>query len=88
VHELLEQDFPMNIRIVCRIYANLKDLADTCQRAGVVPSSAHIEEFSQGFTRGKILFDFIDVGPGKDRANEKICGTLSFHFPAWSLPAS
>jgi hypothetical protein len=28
----------------------------------------------RGFTRGKTLFDFIDVGPGKDRADEKIIG--------------
>jgi hypothetical protein len=68
----------MNIRIVCRMYANLKSLADNCHKSGVIPTTTHIEEFSRGFTRGKILFDFVDVGPGKDRAAEKIRGTLSF----------
>lgn len=33
------------------------------------------EDFARGFSRGKTLFDFVDVGPGKDRADEKIIGT-------------
>jgi hypothetical protein len=68
---------------VCRMYANLRGLADTCHKAGIVPSVAHVEEFSRGFTRGKGLFDFIDVGPGKDRVCEKMSGTflISQHSP-------
>jgi hypothetical protein len=56
------------------MYADVQGLADACHKAGVVPSIAHVEEFVKGFTRGRILFDFIDVGQGKDRADEKISG--------------
>jgi peroxiredoxin family protein len=76
IKELIEQDLPMNVRVVCRMYADMKGLADTCHRAGIVPSVAHVEEFARGFTRGKVLFDFIDVGPGKDRAYDTISGKL------------
>lgn len=65
---------PENVKIVVRIYANLKGLGDVCARAGVVSQSYVIEDFARGFTRGKTLFDFIDVGSGKDRADGKISG--------------
>jgi hypothetical protein len=61
------------------MYTHLSGLADTCHKAGIVPSVAHIEEFSKGFTRGKNLFDFIDVGPGNERASEKISGKFFHH---------
>ena len=35
-----------------------------------------IEEFARGFTGSKQLFDFVDVGMGKDRADDKISGEL------------
>jgi len=73
VHECLE-GLPKNIRILCRMYANLRGLANTCHKTGIVPSIAHLEEFSRGFTHGNIHFDFIDVGPEKDQAGEKIAG--------------
>jgi hypothetical protein len=55
-----------------RIYANLKGLAETCARAGIVDSSTKVEDFARGFTCGRPLFDFTDVGAGKDRADGKI----------------
>lgn len=67
--------FPADLKIVCRIYANVRGLADVCVRAGLVDSPVAFEDFTRGFTRGKTLFDFVDVGPGKDRADEKIQGT-------------
>ncbi|KAF2434040.1 hypothetical protein EJ08DRAFT_21593 [Tothia fuscella] len=80
VAELLEgQALPPNIRIVSRMYANLEGLANTCHKAGIVPSMEHIVEFTRGFTSGQVLFDFIDVGSGKDRADEKISETLKTH---------
>ena len=78
VHDTLP-DIPSDCRIVTRIYANMKGLSETCWKAGLVDKPSLIEEFYRGFTGSKILFDFIDVGPGKDRADEKINGnsTLS-----------
>ncbi|KAL8827583.1 MAG: hypothetical protein Q9170_006958 [Blastenia crenularia] len=71
VHEKLP-DVPSECRIVTRVYANLKGLAEVCYKAGIAERASLVEDFYRGFTGSKILFDFIDVGPGKDRADEKI----------------
>ena len=67
-------------KIVTRIYANLKGLGDVCHRSGIIESPGILEDFMRGFTGGKQLFDFIDVGSGKDRADDKICGDLPMPF--------
>lgn len=69
-------DIPSDCRIVTRIYANMKGLSEVCWKAGLVEKPSLVEDFYRGFTGSKILFDFIDVGPGKDRADEKITGIL------------
>ncbi len=61
-------------KIVARIYANLKGLGEVCHRAAILENPAMIEQFARGFTGSKQLFDFIDVGVGKDRADDKISG--------------
>ncbi|KAF1941492.1 hypothetical protein EJ02DRAFT_347714 [Clathrospora elynae] len=65
-------DTPIASRVVCRIYANVRGLGDVLVRAGAIEEIGQFEDFVRGFTRGKTLFDFIDVGAGKDRADEKI----------------
>jgi hypothetical protein len=67
-------DFPVDSKVVVRVYANLQGLAQTCTRAGLVDSPVKVEEFARGFTCGKPLFDFTDVGAGKDRADAKMNG--------------
>ncbi|KAL5381134.1 hypothetical protein DPSP01_007388 [Paraphaeosphaeria sporulosa] len=67
---------PPTSRVLCRIYANVKGLADVLVRAGIVNKAAQFEDFTRGFTNGRTFFDFIDVGPGKDRADDKIIETL------------
>jgi len=77
IHEYIEnecQDIPFGYRIVCRIYANVRGLGDVLVRRGIYEDIIEFEDFARGFTRGKTLFDFIDVGAGKDRADEKIIG--------------
>lgn len=59
---------------MCRVYANVRGLGDVLVRTGIIPDIAVFEDFARGFTRGKALFDFIDVGAGKDRADDKIIG--------------
>lgn len=66
--------FPLDYKIVTRIYANLKGLGDVCNRTGILQHSATVEEFARGLTGSKHLFDFVDVGMGKDRADDKISG--------------
>lgn len=68
---------PADYKIVTRIYANLKGLGDVCYRAGILERASLIEDFARGFTGSKQLFDFVDVGMGKDRADEKISGKAS-----------
>ena len=65
---------PSDIRIVVRVYANVKGLADVCTKADLITSPSMMEDFTRGFTRGKMLFDFVDVGYGKDRADGKVAG--------------
>ena len=67
-------DCPTEAKIVVRTYANVKGLANACAQAGIVDSSMLVEEFVRGFTCGNQLFDFTDVGAGKDRADAKING--------------
>ncbi|KAL9606951.1 MAG: hypothetical protein Q9167_008085 [Letrouitia subvulpina] len=69
-------------KIVTRIYANLKGLAMTSYHAGIVEKPTVMEDFARGFTGSKQLFDFVDVGSGKDRADDKIIGISGTHG-AW-----
>jgi hypothetical protein len=56
------------------VYANVSGLAEVLRRKGIIEDVSLFEDFTRGFTRGKAHFDFIDVGAGKDRADEKIIG--------------
>ena len=73
VHQNMDA-IPSDYKIVTRIYANLKGLGDVCHISGIVDRSETIEDFARGFTGSKQLFDFVDVGMGKDRADDKISG--------------
>lgn len=68
------REVPLTSRVLCRIYANVRGLGDVLVRTGAVATIEDFEDFVRGFTRAKSLFDFIDVGAGKDRADEKIIG--------------
>lgn len=65
---------PNDYRIVVRMYANVRGLADVLVRAGIIDTPSRFEDFTRGFTRSDTLFDFVDVGSGKDRADAKIIG--------------
>jgi len=67
-------DLPLDHKIMTRIYANLKGLGDVCHKAGILHQPSTLEEFARGLTGSKHLFDFVDVGMGKDRADDKISG--------------
>ena len=79
IHSQLQNrtDLPSDAKIVSRIYANLRGLADACTKAGIIARPELVNDFFRGFTGGKMLFDFIDVGVGKDRADDKIIGQLA-----------
>lgn len=70
----VRDDCPPDFTLVARVYANVRGLADTLFRAGIISSTTIFEGFVRGFTRGDELCDFIDVGAGKDRADIKMDG--------------
>ena len=80
IRDLAHKTFPdlsSDVKIMTRIYANLKGLGDVCHRAGILDKPSTIEDFARGFTGSKQLFDFVDVGSGKDRADDKLSGMFT-----------
>ena len=62
-------------KIITRVYANVKGLSEVLYKAGIIERPGVFEDFTKGFTGGKLLFDFVDVGSGKkDLADDKITG--------------
>ncbi|KAL8715730.1 MAG: hypothetical protein Q9220_000397 [cf. Caloplaca sp. 1 TL-2023] len=61
----------MQWKIVVRIYANLDGLQKTYARAGLSKEEHALPHFAAGFTQSQPLFDVVDVGHGKERANHK-----------------
>lgn len=64
-------------KILARIYANVKGLGDVLQKSSIIDRATLFEDFARGFNGSKLLFDFIDVGTGKDKADDKITGWCS-----------
>ncbi len=61
-------------KILARIYANVKGLGDVLQKSSIIDRATLFEDFARGFNGSKLLFDFVDVGSGKDKADDKITG--------------
>jgi hypothetical protein len=61
-------------KIVARIYANAKGVAEALQKVGSIDKTALFEDFMRGFNSCNLLFDFVDAGTQKDRVNDKIAG--------------
>lgn len=80
-----DSDLPSDVKIVTRIYANSKGLGEVCFKAGLIEKPSIFDDFTRGFTGSKQLFDYIDVGSGKDRADDKLTGTP--YLPLTSSPA-
>ena len=81
---ILEQcgDFAGNMEVIAKVYANLGGLAKAMRRNGCLEAEETLKEFTIGFTQGKATFDFVDVGHGKERADNKIKGRLLPSVPA------
>ncbi len=60
--------------MIAKCYANLAGLAKAMRRDGSVDNEGDVRDFAMGFTQGKASFDFIDVGHGKERADNKLKG--------------
>lgn len=75
-------------KILARIYANVKGLGDVLQKTSIIDRASLFEDFARGFNGSKLLFDFIDVGTGKDKADDKITGQSFFLSFTLSLEAN
>ena len=65
------------VPIVVKAYANLNGLAQACVREKRVKTGVDVVQFWIGFTRRYPLADFVDVGAGKEEADNKIRGKKS-----------
>jgi hypothetical protein len=68
-----------SIPVVVKAYANLSGLAQVCVRDKKLNSIGDLTQFWIGFTRRYPLIDFIDVGFGKEEADNKLRGKAFHH---------
>ena len=69
--------------VVVRAYANMNRLQLACVRNGNMKPGVNLHLFAQGFNQRRALFDFVDVGAGKERADNKIKGPLVPALPVY-----
>lgn len=62
------------VEVIAKIYANLAGLCKAMRRDGCLTNESDLKDFTLGFTQAKASFDFVDVGHGKERADNKIRG--------------
>lgn len=72
----VEPEASPNVQYKIRVYANVNGLARAYRDANIVDGDCDLEPFIQGFNMESPLCDFVDAGPGKDTADEKIRGEL------------
>lgn len=60
-----------------RVFVNLEGLEQTCVDLHLSDSYGTLRQFASGFTQNQPLFDFVDAGRGKERADHKIKGVPS-----------
>ncbi|KAH8200805.1 hypothetical protein TruAng_005042 [Truncatella angustata] len=67
---------PNNVDILVRAFADVRKLGKALVRGGRLQNAEQLKEFAAGFSNRQALFDFIDIGTGKERADHKIraCG--------------
>ncbi|KAL8765568.1 MAG: hypothetical protein Q9209_007399 [Squamulea sp. 1 TL-2023] len=62
----------MHWRIIVRVYANIEGLLKKFAYIGFTEEENALRQFVAGFTQSQPLFDFVDAGQGKERADHKI----------------
>ena len=67
-------DLTADCDVLVNFYANKYGLARTLTRAGYLGQPQQLDQFFCSFTRGRSLFQFIDVGSGKERVDAKLRG--------------
>lgn len=67
-------DGAIHWKMIVRIYANLEGLLRKYAYIGFNEEEKALRQFVSSFTQSQPLFDFIDAGHGKERADHKIRG--------------
>ena len=78
-HNLDSGDIPALAKVITRVYINGSGHDNTAKKT--VPfrkQQALLGPFRVQFTEAIPLFDFVDVGHGKEKADTKIRGSVSF----------
>lgn len=70
------QPFVKGAEVVVKAYANLAGLGQACVKNGKLKGSVCLNQFVIGFNRRYPLFDFVDVGPGKEETDNKFKGMV------------
>jgi hypothetical protein len=65
-------DDPKTVPVMVKAYANLSGLAQACVRDRKLSSVSDMAQFWLGFTRRYPLVDFVDVGSGREEADNKL----------------
>lgn len=65
-----------SVAVMVKAYANLIGLAQTLTKNGNLKWGMSLNQFVIGFNRRYPLFDFVDVGPGKEEADNKFKGIV------------
>lgn len=60
--------------VMVNIYADLDSLARKLAYVGLINTPVDLQAFTRSFSMNKPLFNFVDVGKGKERADHKIKG--------------
>lgn len=80
-------DTPSDTKIVVRLYANVRVVAEACAKAGIVEHPTRVFEFIRAFNSANPLFDFVDVGAAKDAADEKVVGKFELYRKCSTMSA-
>lgn len=65
-----------HLPVIIKAFANGDGLARLLVRAGIIKNDTGLSLFTSGFSQADDLFDFVLVGKGKDRADQKITGEI------------
>jgi hypothetical protein len=69
-----------HLKVVTRVYANLKGLAKVYKDAHI--GTDHVlDEFVRGFNMADAMCDFVDAGNGKECSDEKVKGMYTSRLP-------
>ncbi|KAL8851901.1 MAG: hypothetical protein Q9221_003224 [Calogaya cf. arnoldii] len=71
-HHLQKYEGAIHWKIIVRVYANIEGLLKKFAYIGFTEEEQGLRQFVAGFTQSQPLFDFVDAGQGKERADHKI----------------